>query len=277
MTPTIANSSAEIVTFEPGPQPEHKARRPTFAQASKAWLRALVISRHVTDAEARVCAALFPFFNNEHYELTGELEAWPAWETLMAESGKSKATVDRALRKLERIGALEIEHGRYDDVTKRRAGNRYHVPLNFLDQGLTSETLRPDQGLRARSQSKVSPVRQDSVSRLGESDSVRKKERIKIGNSRKDGEDRKPESKRSEKGSPSNSKSSEPVEVPHPPSSAGPPLPLATAGAEKRRKPRQRLSNTERRHWLPMGAANDSAYGLAQGAVGRQAEFGLPT
>jgi len=153
-----------VVSLPPAPD------RPPFAVAAGAWLKTATADRRLTAGEARLCAALYPHFNREHYEKTGELIAWPSWETLMARSTLSKSAVHRTIGKLERLRLLEVEHGRYDRATKRRAGNLYHVPPRYSVVDLAS-----DQGPRARSTTKVHHGVQDSLSRLSDDGLIDKK------------------------------------------------------------------------------------------------------
>ena len=232
-----APSSGEVVTFP-------SADKTAFAAASKTWLKTVLANPQLTHANKILGAALYLHFNKTHFERTGELIAWPAWKTLMTETTLGKTAIYDGIKQFERFRLLEVEHGRYDRSTQRRAGNLYHVPR------FATTNLAPDQGSRPRFGSKVRHGEQDSVSRLGESDSVRKKERIKVGNSRKEGKESKQASKPSENSPPSNSKSSEPAMTPHPPSSARPPSPArgdrwGDSWRRERRRPRQRLSTIE--------------------------------
>jgi hypothetical protein len=84
-----------------------------------------------------VLTQVFLHFNRQHYEQSGgELLAFPKWETVGEAGHLSKASIFRAFLKLEGLGAFEIEHGRYNHKTKKRARNVYRVP----DQGFI---LRP--------------------------------------------------------------------------------------------------------------------------------------
>jgi Replication protein C N-terminal domain len=157
MNVMLASSAATVVSFPPA------ADRPTFAVATKAWLKTTTADRRLTAGEARLCAALYQHFNYEHYEKTRELIAWPSWQTLMAWSTLSKTAVHNSIKKLKRLRLLEVEHGRYNRATRRRSGNLYHVPPRF-----SVVNLIPDQGSRARFTTKVHHGVQDSVNRLGD-------------------------------------------------------------------------------------------------------------
>jgi hypothetical protein len=144
-------SSTSVVSFP-------AADKPPFAAAAKAWLRITTAHRRLTAGEARLCSALYQHFNFEHYEKTGELIAWPSWKTLMAWSALSKTTIFNAIVKLERLRLLEVEHGRFDGATRKRAGNVYHVPPRF---GVVNPA--PDQGSKPRFTLVNKTLRIDSV------------------------------------------------------------------------------------------------------------------
>jgi DNA-binding PadR family transcriptional regulator len=130
------SSSAAILQFKPSPPEPKPNGKPTFQQAREAWLQRCHGNGQLTHADRAVVTQIFRHFNRQHYEQSGELLAFPKWET-MGEAGRlSKASIFRALRKLERLGAVEIKHGRYNHQTKKRARNVYRVP----DQGFI---LRP--------------------------------------------------------------------------------------------------------------------------------------
>jgi len=164
MTPLTAPSSAEIVPFP-------AADRPTFAVASKAWLKTTQTHPLLTDANKTFCTALYFYFNVKHYQKTGELIAWPAWDTLMTEFRLSKETINESIGQVERFQLLEVERSRYDRATHRRAGNLYRVPQGFQGQHFgpwQGQNSRPEQGQNSRQDSYESP------SPLGESiDSVK--------------------------------------------------------------------------------------------------------
>src|SRR5215471_17971094 len=119
-----APSSAEVIPFEPSPPPKLNGR-PSFAQATKAWLKPLLADPQFADGEMRVCVAIYLGFNSNHYEKTDELLSWPSWLTLQRETTKSESTVERALKKLEQFGALQILRGGFDPKTGQRRPNKY--------------------------------------------------------------------------------------------------------------------------------------------------------
>jgi hypothetical protein len=190
MTPITASSS--VIPFP-------STDKPTFAVASKAWLKTTQTHPLLTDANKTFCTALFLNFNYKHYNDTGELIAWPSWNTLITGFGLSKETISESIGQVERFRLLDVERGRYNRATHRRSGNLYRVPSgpwvqdfqgqNFgpcQDQGQNS---RPEQGQNSRQDSYESP------SPLGESlDSV-KEERLP----RESKQEAKPESIRFER------------------------------------------------------------------------------
>jgi hypothetical protein len=171
------SSTDNVVRFD-RPEPEPEPESAGFAQTRDAWLSRWHSDRRLTHSERVICSRMNQYFNREHFERTdGDLLAWPSWQTLMDETGMSKTSVYERLRNLERLGAFEVDHGRYDDKTKKRAGNRYLVRKSKVH---SAEPCRGDQGSASR-------TNQGSASRtrLDESDSVIKKEgNSKNGNSR---------------------------------------------------------------------------------------------
>jgi DNA-binding Lrp family transcriptional regulator len=161
-----APSSAEL---QPANQPKG------FAQASKGWLQRWHADHRLSHSDRTFCTQLYLYFNELHFEKTGELLAWPSWNTLMARTGLSETSVFRRLRNLERLGALEIEHGRYNHETKRRAGNLYRA---------RESNLAPVQPCKEK-QPCISGQKQPCTGarRLGDRDSVnlREKEQVQFG------------------------------------------------------------------------------------------------
>jgi hypothetical protein len=162
MTTTLPSSN--VVPFPAA------ADRPTFVVASKSWLKTTHAHPLLTDANKTFCTALYFYFNVKHYKKTGELIAWPAWDTVGAQFGLSKSTIYESIEQLERFRLLDVERGRYDRAAQKRTGNLYRVPARFgaasaRDQGSYFE---PNQGSNFEQDS------YDSPSPLGESlDSVR--------------------------------------------------------------------------------------------------------
>ena len=204
----MLTASSSVVAF----QNAHNGKA-TFAAASKAWLKPLLADPQFTDGEMRVCVAIYLGFNSNHYQETGQLLSWPSWLTLQGETTKSESTVERSLEKLERLGALQILRGGFDPKTGQRRPNKY---LTSHPSGVTG-----GHPVREEVHPSNPPVTGDG--RLGEG-LGEKKERIKIGNSRKQGKESKEASKPSED-LPSPSEAPSLSKTPHPPSSARPPSP----------------------------------------------------
>jgi hypothetical protein len=170
---TTAPSSANVIRLNPPPLANTpKAATPTFQQAREAWLDRWHFDHRLSDADRAFCTQLYLHFNRLHYEATGELMAWPSWETLRAKAGRlTKSAAFRRLRHLEQLGAVEIEHGRYDHKAKQRARNRYRAVGAY--QGCIAATLlrdyqgcTPDTIKAAPVQpTKVAALQQDSLSR----------------------------------------------------------------------------------------------------------------
>ena len=143
-----------------------------FAVVSKAWLKTTQTHPLLTDANKTFCTALYFYFNVKHYQKTGELIAWPAWDTLITEFGLSKETINESIGQVEHFRLLEVERGRYDRTAHRRAGNLYRVPSEVA-QG---QNFGPYQGQNSRSEQGQNSGQDsyDSPSPLGESiDSVK--------------------------------------------------------------------------------------------------------
>lgn len=166
---TTLISSSNVVPLRPDPDPEG------FAQTRERWLSRWFGDPRLKHSHRALLTQIFLHFNTDHFKETGHLLAWPSWQKLMAATGGlSETSVFRGLGVLERLGAIEVEHGRYDHKTKKRAGNRYLVTKSNLapaqpcngDQPCASVQNQPCAGAR----------------RLDESDSVNLKKE-KNGNS----------------------------------------------------------------------------------------------
>jgi hypothetical protein len=114
--------------------------RSKFTETCERWQDHWQANGHLTHADKRLVSQLCRFFNRREFENTGKLIAWPSWATITARAHLSKATIARGFRKLERLRALEIEHGQYNHETKKRARNVYRAirPRSQIetDQGL---------------------------------------------------------------------------------------------------------------------------------------------
>jgi len=107
----------------------------SFAAVSKAWLKTTLAHPFLTDANKTFATALYLYFNVKHFGQTGELKAWPSWDTLSADFNLSRTTINGSAEQLERYQLLDIKHGRYDRATRRRAGNEYYARLPSRPQG----------------------------------------------------------------------------------------------------------------------------------------------
>jgi hypothetical protein len=168
-------STDNVIPFNrPDPEPTG------FAQVSKAWLWRWTTDRRLTDGEERICVCIYLHFNSDHFKETGDLLAWPSWQSLMDATGLSRRSVSRCLQNLKRLGAFEIKRGPYDHKEKKRGNNRYiartsKVPLVTPRRG--------EQGAIS-AQSKVPPVvTRSGDNRSGESRS-KKEQDSKFWNSR---------------------------------------------------------------------------------------------
>jgi hypothetical protein len=168
---STTSSSAEIIPFEASPPLKPNGQR-SFAQARDAWLKLVLGDKRLTSGEARLCSVLSLHFSYSQYDKSAELIAWPAWETLMAESTLCRMTVYRSLENLEGLGVLEVTRGRYDRAAKRRAGNRYRALLpRYTGRYLGPQS--PEQSSQPRYRSNVTRTLLDSSSL--DSTRVRKK------------------------------------------------------------------------------------------------------
>jgi len=151
----------------------------TFAAVSKAWLKTTLAHPLLTDANKTFGTALYLYFNVKHFGKTGgELKAWPSWDTLTAEFGLSRTTINESAEQLERCQLLDIKRGRYNRTTQRRAGNEYYARLPSRPQGAE---FVPCQGAESvpNPRCAVWTVLSDSPSphgesRLGESDRAKR-------------------------------------------------------------------------------------------------------
>ncbi len=94
----------------------------SFGAAKDAWIATWL--RHLN---AKLVVAVARSFNQRDHKAKGQLRGWKKWETLQRETGLSEDTVWRFFKKAEQMGSLDIEHGRYDPVKKRRDYNRYQA------------------------------------------------------------------------------------------------------------------------------------------------------
>jgi hypothetical protein len=123
-------STDNVVPFN-RPEPEPVG----FAQASKAWLWPWFTDRRLTSGETKICQCIFLHFNSDHFKETGDLLAWPEWETIMNDANLKRSCVHKGLRRLKELGAFEVEHGPYDHEKKKRGSNRYIVRTSKVHAG----------------------------------------------------------------------------------------------------------------------------------------------
>jgi hypothetical protein len=122
----------------------------TFNQAREAWLNEWSSVRGLNQ---KLCTQIYLHFSREKFKETGELIAWPKWETLAQKTELVKSTVAEGMKRIEDYGALRIEHGRYNHITKKRDRNIYYGMTKVrtagpcTDQGPESRT---DQGPEGR-------------------------------------------------------------------------------------------------------------------------------
>lgn len=109
--------------------PERKRTKGQFNAIRERWLRAVLADSRLTAATKIVATALFLYFNQKHWGETGELLAWPSWETLIEETATSKRSIAYAIADLEANGALDADHGRFDPKTGKREHNVYKAKM----------------------------------------------------------------------------------------------------------------------------------------------------
>ena len=88
MSLTTAPSSAEILQFEPNQsanRPEHNARALKSPRPARHGCCNGADDR-LTHADQALVTQIYAHFNWTHFEKSGELLAWPSWETIAAEA-----------------------------------------------------------------------------------------------------------------------------------------------------------------------------------------------
>src|SRR5262249_52457989 len=149
-----ASSSAEILTFP--------TTKPSFAVASKAWLSAPLADPSLTFASKTFCTAVYLHFNVKIYQETGQLVAWPSWDTLSTKFGLSRETINESIKQVERAGYLDIQRGRHDG--HRRAGNRYFARTQGQNSGpWQGQNFRGEQGQKYRLDSVITESIGESI------------------------------------------------------------------------------------------------------------------
>jgi hypothetical protein len=116
-----------------------------FARNRDAWLDNCQLDPELTPAYKNL-ATIFHryFFNRDHHNATGELKAWPKWETLADRSGLSESTVKRGTKKLEERGHFEIER-RYNTKKGKRDVNIYRGkhPVQPVNLTASNRSISP--------------------------------------------------------------------------------------------------------------------------------------
>jgi hypothetical protein len=84
---------------------------------------------NLTHADKTFCSAIYDGFNTGIYKQTGKLVSWKSWDTIGVEFGLGKRTIAESQNRVESLGLLAIDHGRYDHTTKRREHNTYRAIL----------------------------------------------------------------------------------------------------------------------------------------------------
>ena len=116
--PITPSSSANVIAFPAS------GKRTGFAKASKDWLiRAL--AEAPSHATRTFCTAIYLHFNSKIYQETGQLVAWPSWETLIANFGLSERSIRDAITWAEQGGFIQVQRGRRDG--QRRTVNKYYA------------------------------------------------------------------------------------------------------------------------------------------------------
>jgi hypothetical protein len=91
-----APSSADIVQFPMAATAVPNT--PEFSTAVDAWLKPLCSDQRLSPSAKLVCHTFARwYFNSRHFSATGRLIAWPEWATLMARTGLSKMSINRAI------------------------------------------------------------------------------------------------------------------------------------------------------------------------------------
>jgi hypothetical protein len=121
-------SSAGVIPFP-------ASGKPTYMKAAKRWWKMAMAHPNVTHADRTFCSAIFDGFNVEIYKQTGQLVSWKSWDTIEAEFGLHKRTIAESQNRVESLGLLAVDHGRYDHTTKRREHNTYRAIQRSAVQG----------------------------------------------------------------------------------------------------------------------------------------------
>lgn len=128
----MSPSTDNVVPFNrPEPEPEPVG----FAQTSKAYLSRWQSDPRLSLSDRALITQIFLNFNFEYFDQTGELKAWPSWQSLMDATGLKRRCVAKSIRRLKDLGAFETAPGPYDHENKRRGNTRYIVRTSKVHAG----------------------------------------------------------------------------------------------------------------------------------------------
>jgi len=94
----------------------------SFAAAKEGWLKLVASYPNLSGADMAVAVMLATYMNSK------SRDAWPSMETLARDTNRSRSTVWRSLKRLEKLKLLNITHAR-----SRRKPNRYRPALGKLN------------------------------------------------------------------------------------------------------------------------------------------------
>ncbi len=100
-----------------------------FLAAKEDWLMRVASYPNLSGADLAVAIAISKYLN------TKTNDAWPSMETLARATNRERSTVWRALKRLEALKLIKIQHSR-----SRRKPNRYRPQLGELN--VEPKTLR---------------------------------------------------------------------------------------------------------------------------------------
>src|SRR5215468_9395309 len=162
--PITSSSSTNVIAF-----PASGKHTGSYAQAREAWLRR-ELAEAPSHAYRTFCTALFLNFNFQIYKATGELVAWPSWETLKTKFGITESTANEIAKSMERRGSIRVERGRQG---ARRAVNKYYAlpTVNLRNPQVEVISQPADSGVFQPAESSVDSMnsRLDDKIRLDES------------------------------------------------------------------------------------------------------------
>jgi hypothetical protein len=93
-----------------------------FAAAKEAWLRLVASYPNLSGSDMAVAIMLATYMNSK------SRDAWPSMETLARDTNRSRSTVWRSLKRLEKLHLLDVVHAR-----SRRKPNRYRPHLGTIN------------------------------------------------------------------------------------------------------------------------------------------------